>query len=70
MDITPEQLEELQRITKQKANDDADDDTPERVAARVRKMVQSDAIRALVRLCDGASKATQHQIVITAPASL
>jgi hypothetical protein len=62
MEITAEQLAELQRITKQKNPDEDDDDTPEKVAWRVRKIVQCDGIRALVRLADGASEITKEQI--------
>ena len=62
MDITPEQLEELQRITKQKNDDEEEEDTPERVAFRTQKIVQNDGIRALVRLADGASESTQLQV--------
>mmetsp|Transcript_61217 Transcript_61217/g.167892 ORF Transcript_61217/g.167892 Transcript_61217/m.167892 type:complete len:612 (-) Transcript_61217:137-1972(-) len=64
MDITPEQLEELQRITKQKNDDDEEEDTPQRVAFRTQKIVQNDGIRALVRLADGASESTQLQVAM------
>mmetsp|Transcript_7134 Transcript_7134/g.13016 ORF Transcript_7134/g.13016 Transcript_7134/m.13016 type:complete len:268 (-) Transcript_7134:608-1411(-) len=64
MDITPEQLEELQRITKQKNDDEEEEDTPERVAFRTQKIVQNDGIRALVRLADGASESTQLQVAM------
>mmetsp|Transcript_65295 Transcript_65295/g.131321 ORF Transcript_65295/g.131321 Transcript_65295/m.131321 type:complete len:993 (+) Transcript_65295:77-3055(+) len=63
MEITPEQLSELQRITKQKAeNEEEDTDDAERCGWRIRQIVQADGIRALVRLSDGASEATKDQV--------
>ncbi|KAJ1456933.1 hypothetical protein M885DRAFT_482063 [Pelagophyceae sp. CCMP2097] len=50
MEITPEQYDELQRVTKQKADDDADDDTLELAAARCRKFVVADGVVALAHL--------------------
>lgn len=64
MEITPEQLAELQRITKQKNPDEEDDDTKEKAGWRIRKIVQSDGIRALVRLAEGASEKTKEQIAL------
>jgi hypothetical protein len=65
MEITPEQLEELQRITKQKSEGEEEDmDNAERCGWRIRQIVQADGIRALVRLSEGASEATKEQIAL------
>ena len=64
MEISAEQLAELQRITKQKSADEDDDDTKEKASWRIRKIVQCDGIRALVRLADGASEKTKEQIAL------
>ena len=44
MDITPEQYDEFQRLTKQKAQDDADLDTEELCRKRCRKLVLCDGV--------------------------
>ena len=64
MEITPEQLAELQRITKQKGESEEDTDNPERCGWRIRQIVQADGIRALVRLTDGASEKTKEQVAL------
>ncbi|KAJ8612844.1 hypothetical protein CTAYLR_002084 [Chrysophaeum taylorii] len=50
MDITPEQYDELQRITKQKAEDDADKDDDDLCKKRCRKLALADGVAALARL--------------------
>lgn len=50
MEITPEQYDELQRITKQKADDDADNDTDELCHKRCRKLVMCDGVAAVARI--------------------
>ena len=62
--ITPEQLAELQRITKQKSEAEEDTDDAERCGWRIRQIVQCDGIRALVRLSQGASAKTEEQIAL------
>ena len=64
MEITPEQLAELQRITKQKGEAEEDTDNSERCGWRIRMIVQADGIRALVRLTEGASEKTKEQIAL------
>ena len=62
--ITPDQLAELQRITKQKSEAEDDTDDSERCGWRIRQIVQCDGIRALVRLSQGASAKTEEQIAL------
>ncbi|KAH8075336.1 hypothetical protein JL721_1339 [Aureococcus anophagefferens] len=50
MDITAEQYDELQRITKQKAEDDADTDTADLCGARCVKLAMADGVLALANL--------------------
>lgn len=50
MDITPEQYDEFQRITKQKAAEDADVDTEELCSKRCRKLVLCDGVSLISRL--------------------
>ena len=64
MEITPEQLAELQRITKQKHDAEDDSDDADKAGFRIRQIVQEDGIRALVRLADGASENTKEQIAL------
>ena len=47
MDITPEQYDELQRVTKQKAEDDADGDTPDGALRRCERLVDAGGAGAL-----------------------
>ncbi|MEO1689885.1 MAG: hypothetical protein AAFU61_18500, partial [Pseudomonadota bacterium] len=64
MDITADQLAELQRITKQRSEEDEEEDTAERVALRIREVVRHDGIRALVRLAAGASPQTRELVAL------
>ena len=50
MDITPEQYDELMRVTKQKQADDADNDTEALAASRRRKVVMADGAAVLARM--------------------
>lgn len=64
MEITADQLAELQRITKQRSETEEDEDTAEKVGWRIQKVAQHDGIRALARLCDGASPSTREQVAL------
>ena len=76
MDITPEQYDELQRVTKQKAEDDADGDTPDGALRRCERLVDAGGARARARHGGArASAATRARVagalcnVACAPAS-
>lgn len=64
MEITTEQLAELQRITKTKGETEEDKDDHDRCVVRIRRIVQADGVRALVKLSEGASEATKEQIAL------
>jgi len=67
MEITPEQYDELMRVTKQKADDDRDDDTEELASARRRKVVLADGASLLARLATSGppSKNTAEKLAET-----
>ena len=66
MDITAEQYDELQRITKQKAEDDADADTADLCGARCVKLAMADGVLALANLAaTGPSPLTSEHLAAT-----
>ena len=63
MDITPEQYDELQRVTKQKAEDDADGDTPDGALRRCERLVDAGGAGALGRLGGARASAATRELV-------